>query len=133
MYEICIMIMFKEVVNVNERIKKIRKTLGLSQRDFGSRLGISDTAVSKLEKGDRNPSEQTIKSICREFNVDYFWLTEGIGNEMFIKKETDPIKLIAKQHGLTDLEAEIVVEFMKLTSDERAMMVNIIRKLSKDK
>ena len=73
------------------------------------------------------------KAICREFNVDYFWLTEGIGDEMFIKMETDPIKLIAKQHGLTDLEAEIVVEFMKLTSDERAMMVKLIRKVFKDK
>ena len=59
---------------MNGRIKLIRKTLGISQRDFGKKIGISDTAVSKLESGERNPSEQTLKSICREFNVDYFWL-----------------------------------------------------------
>ena len=58
---------------MNGRIKLIRKTLGISQRDFGKKIGISDTAVSKLESGERNPSEQTLKSICREFNVDYFW------------------------------------------------------------
>ena len=56
---------------MNGRIKLIRKTLGISQRDFGKKIGISDTAVSKLESGERNPSEQTLKSICREFNVDY--------------------------------------------------------------
>ncbi len=116
-----------------ERVKEIRKALGLSQRDFGSRLGISDTAVSKLEKGDRNPSEQTIKSICREFDVDYFWLTEGIGNEMFIEKENDSIKLVAEEYGLTDSEADMIVKFLKLTPNEREILTNIINKLSDNK
>ncbi len=118
---------------MNERIKLLRKTLGLNQRDFGERIGISDPAVSKIEKGINMPSEQTIRSICREFNVDYFWLTEGIGSEMFIEKETDSIKLVAKEYGLTDLEAEIVVEFMKLTPNEREMMATIVKKLFKNK
>ena len=52
---------------------------------------------------------------------------------MFIKMETDPIKLIAKQHGLTDLEAEIVVEFIKLQPEEREAMIKIIGKLFKNK
>lgn len=107
--------------------------LGLTLEKFGQHLGVGKTAINKIEKGENNVTEQMTKAICREFNVDYFWLTEGIGDEMFIKMETDPIKLIAKQHGLTDLEAEIVVEFMKLTSDERAMMVKLIRKVFKDK
>ena len=54
---------------MNDRIKSLRKTLGLSQREFGKKIGISDTAVSKLESGERNPSEQTLLSICREFNT----------------------------------------------------------------
>lgn len=118
---------------MNERIKRLRTTLGLSQEAFGEKIGITRASISNMEKGTRNPSDQTIKSICREFNVDYFWLTEGIGDEMFIKKETDPIKLIAKQHGLTDLEAEIVVEFIKLQPEEREAMIKIIGKLFKNK
>ena len=54
---------------MNERIRLLRKTIGLSQRDFGERIGISDPAVSKIEKGINIPSEQTIKSICRLFLV----------------------------------------------------------------
>ncbi len=118
---------------INDRVKVLRKELGLTLEKFGQHLGVGKTAINKIEKGENNVTEQMTKAICREFNVDYFWLTEGIGDEMFIKMETDPIKLIAKQHGLTDLEAEIVVEFMKLTSDERAMMVKLIRKVFKDK
>ena len=118
---------------INDRVKVLRKELGLTLEKFGQHLGVGKPAINKIEKGENNVTEQMTKAICREFNVDYFWLTEGIGDEMFIKMETDPIKLIAKQHGLTDLEAEIVVEFMKLTSDERAMMVKLIRKVFKDK
>ena len=120
-------------MNIHERLKQLRDELNLTTRAFGAAINMSGGAITNMEKGTRNPSDQTIKSICREFNVDYFWLTEGIGSEMFIKKETDPIKLVAKEYGLTDLEAEIVAEFMKLTSDERAMMVKLIRKVFKDK
>lgn len=105
-----------------ERVKEIRKALGLSQEAFGERIGISDPAVSKIEKGINIPSEQTIRSICREFNVDYFWLTEGIGNEMFIEKENDSIKLVAEEYGLTDSEADMIVKFLKLTPNEREIL-----------
>lgn len=118
---------------MENRIKRLRKTLNLTMEEFGKRLGVTRTAISNIENGHRNLTEQMAKSICREFNVDYFWLTEGIGDEMFIEKTTDPIKLVAKEYGLTDLEAEIVIEFMKLTPNEREMMINIIRKLFKNK
>ena len=51
---------------MNERIKEIRKSVGLSQKEFGERIGVSDTAISKIEHGERNPSKQTIKLICKK-------------------------------------------------------------------
>ena len=116
-----------------ERVKEIRKALGLSQEAFGERIGISDPAVSKIEKGINIPSEQTIKSICREFNVDYFWLTEAIGNEMFIEKESDPIKLVAQKYGLSDLEEKILTNFVKMPPNKREMMVNAFKELFENK
>ena len=44
-----------------------------------------------LESGGRNITEQVIKSICREFNVDYIWLTTGDG-EMFVDTDDDFIE-----------------------------------------
>ena len=116
-----------------ERVKEIRKALGLSQEAFVEKIGITRASISNMEKGTRNPSDQTIKSICREFNVDYFWLTEGIGNEMFIEKENDSIKLVAEEYGLTDSEADMIVKFLKLTPNEREILTNIINKLSDNK
>lgn len=56
----------------------------LNQDEFGKRIGIGKTSVSKLETGENRPSEQTIILICREFNVNEEWLRDGIG-EMFTK------------------------------------------------
>lgn len=73
---------------MNERLKSIRKTLKLSQDAFADRLGMKGSSVSLLENGQRNLTEQVIKSVCREFNVDYIWFTTGKG-EMFIDIDND--------------------------------------------
>lgn len=64
---------------MNERIKLLRKTLGLSQDKFGSALGITGASVSRIESGINNPSESTLKLICTTYHVYYLWLTTGQG------------------------------------------------------
>ena len=50
---------------MNERLNLLRKTLKISQEEFGKRLGVTGASISRLEKGERNITEQMIKSICR--------------------------------------------------------------------
>lgn len=76
----------KEVININQRIKEVRKAEGLTLEKFGQRIGITATSCSLLEKGKNNPSNQTIVAICREFGVSKQWLVEGIG-EMYVKRD----------------------------------------------
>ena len=71
-----------------ERIKDVRNSLGLTLEKFGEKLGVTKTAISRLEKGERSLTEQMTKSICREFSVDYMWLTTGEG-EMFVDTDDD--------------------------------------------
>lgn len=71
-----------------ERVKEIRKSLGLTLEKFGERLGVGKTAISNIEKGNRNLTEQMTKAICREYGVDYMWLTTGEG-EMFVDADDD--------------------------------------------
>ena len=66
-----------------DRIKAIRKTLGLTLEKFGEKLGVTSVTMSRLENNNRNLTEQMAKAICREYNVDYTWLTTGEG-DMFI-------------------------------------------------
>lgn len=65
---------------MNERIKKLRKILGLSQEAFAERIGLKGSAVSHLENGRRNITSQNINAICREFNVSEEWLLTGSGD-----------------------------------------------------
>ena len=70
---------------MNNRIKDIRKKHNLSQDAFGKRLGITGASVSRLESGDREPSDQTVLSICREFSINELWLRRGEG-DMDVKR-----------------------------------------------
>lgn len=66
---------------MNTRIKKVRTDYGLTQKEFAESLGISAAAVCRLETGQNNPSEQTVKAICREYGIDEHWLRTGEGSE----------------------------------------------------
>ena len=106
---------------MDERIKELRMSVGLSQKEFGVRIGVSDTAVSKIERGERNPSEQTILSICREFNVNYAWIMEGLG-EMFSDLPNTLFEQVADEYHLDDLDKKIVKSYMQLTEEKRKVI-----------
>jgi len=80
--------MARKEVFMNERVKELRKILGLSGEKFGEKIGLKKVAVSQIETGRNNLTEQTILSICREFNVNEDWLRYGTG-EMFKEKSLD--------------------------------------------
>ena len=73
---------------MNVRIKQIRKTLKLTLDEFGERIGISKSGLSKIERGVSGTTDQTIRSICREFGVSEVWLRTGEG-EMFLPVSED--------------------------------------------
>lgn len=67
---------------MGERVKELRTALGLSGEKFGEKIGVKRSAISDIERGRNNLSEQNILAICREFNVNEEWLRTGTG-EMF--------------------------------------------------
>ncbi len=71
-----------------ERVKGIRKALGLTLEKFGETLGVKKQTVSRIENGVSNITEQMAKAICREFNVNMEWLQNGAG-EMFTQLDED--------------------------------------------
>ena len=74
---------------MNKRIYEVRQSVSLSMRAFGERIGISGQSVSRLESGENNPSEQTIRAICSEFSINRDWLVDGIG-EMQVQRPLLP-------------------------------------------
>lgn len=66
-------------MSIGERIKTVRKQSGLNQLEFAEKIGYTTAgAVSKIEKGENNTSEQTIKLICQQFSINPAWLKDGV-------------------------------------------------------
>lgn len=68
---------------MNERLKILRKSLGLTQTEFGKRIGMTMQGIQKWEKGKSKPQQSTIKALISTFNVNPDWLLNGTG-EMFL-------------------------------------------------
>lgn len=92
---------------MNERIRLLRKELGLNQSDFGNKIGVKQGTVAGYESGARTPLDAVVSSICREFDVNEEWLRTGEG-EMF-EQMTEQQKLL-KYTGilLKDKDSAIV-------------------------
>ncbi|MCI9508081.1 MAG: helix-turn-helix transcriptional regulator [Oscillospiraceae bacterium] len=93
---------------MGERVRKLRKTLDLTQREFGERINLKSNSVALIEGG-RNTSDQTIASICREFNVNETWLRTGEG-EMFIPAPTSELEALASRYPTMTHETYVLVE-----------------------
>lgn len=114
-----------------ERIREVRNSLGLTLEKFGDRLGVTKVAISNIEKGNRNLTEQMTKAICREFNVDYMWLTTGDG-EMFIDNDDDFIERIDRIMAGEDEARKNLFKFMlELSDDDIAALDRLMKKAIK--
>lgn len=70
---------------MNDRIKKLRQALSLSQEEFGKRLGVTRGAITNIELNKVEPKPLFVNLICREFNASENWIRTGEG-EMFVEK-----------------------------------------------
>lgn len=101
-----------------ERVKAIRKSCNLTLEKFGEKVGVGKTAISNIENGNRNLTEQMTKSICREFNVDYIWLTTGEG-EMFTDNDSDFTSMIDRiMAGENEFHRNLFKKLATATDDE---------------
>lgn len=112
-------------MTVGERIKAARKSLGLTLEEFGKKLGVGKTAISKLEKGERNLTDQMLLSIHREFNVREEWLRDGVG-EMFEPAASDELDALAKEYGLSEGEKILIEHYVKLDESSRRAVIDFI-------
>lgn len=67
------------MLEIGKRIQELRAYMYMSQVEFANRLGVTNSHISKIEKGKTVPSEALIKLICKEFGIIEKWLKNGEG------------------------------------------------------
>lgn len=110
-----------------ERVKEVRKALGLTLDKFGEKVGVKKQTVSRIENGVNNVTDQMVLSICREFNVNYDFLTNGEG-EMFDDLPQTVLDELCAQYDLDDLDRSIVQMYLEMPEQVRNYLKQEIRK-----
>lgn len=115
---------------MNSRLKDIRKALRLTQKEFAARLGITDSGISRLEKGQNQLTDQLIRAICREYKVNYEYLKNGIG-EMFVEVPQTVVDELCAQYDLDEFDRIMIQEYLKLDESSRNVLKAYIRSIMK--
>jgi transcriptional regulator with XRE-family HTH domain len=111
------------VLTINQRVKRLRKALGLTQKDFSGNISLSTAQIACIETEKRTVNDRTIKLLCNAFYVSEQWLKTGEG-EMFSRqsdaKFTRLNGLFADlQPKYQDFILNAIEQFLKLQDKER--------------
>mgnify|MGYP002519422041 CR=1 FL=1 len=117
---------------MNERIKALRKELGLTQEQFAQRVGLTKNYISLVENGSRSLAPRTVSDICREFNVNEAWLRDGIG-EPHIKQsweeEVAQFVFSTFQSEEESFQKDLLRVLARLPLDQWEVLGNIAKQL----
>jgi transcriptional regulator with XRE-family HTH domain len=101
-------------MKIPDRIKTLRKSLGLTQAEFSEKLKLAHSIISRIENGFVPLTDKNIALICMIFGVRDTWLRNGEG-EMFDPIDNDP------------LINEVVKLMKKMDEHERIVVLNYVR------
>lgn len=119
---------------VNDRIRQVRRseTVNLTLEKFGERLGVTRAAISNVESGRRQPTNQLITAICREFNVNETWLRTGEGDMFNAQTPEDELAFQLGRilgNGNPSFKKRMIAALAALNDDEWAAIEAFARKL----
>lgn len=113
-----------------ERLKELRKYLGLSREGFAEKLGLKSRGkIENLELGRTIPDETFLRLICNTFKVNYSWLTNGVG-EMFRNDDSDAQAIVdSVMTGDNDFAKKVLVKFARLSEERWKQLQEILEEL----
>lgn len=107
---------------MNERIKALRRSLGLTQTEFGAALGINQSTVAAYEISARNPSASVIALICKTWDVSETWIRTGEGEMYAYAEKNDRLAGLVARLGQRKAEATLhIVDTVLSAVDDETM------------
>lgn len=119
---------------MNERIKELRLKLGLSQEDFGRRLGVGRGAITNIELNKVEPKSLFVDLICEQFRVNKEWLETGDGPMLADTLPEDELATIRAQIKTSDDELikAIVKSYWQLEESDKAAVRKLVNRFVDD-
>lgn len=110
---------------MNERIKKLRRSLDLTQQEFADRIGVKRNTIANYEIGRNVPIDSVLALIVREFHVNEAWLRSGEG-EMFAPAAISALDALAQEQHLTQGERILIEKLLHLKPEVRKGILDYI-------
>lgn len=106
-----------------ERIKELRKELGVTQTAFGKKLGVSVDVIKNLEYNRTTPSEIFLDHICEVYHANREYL-DGKSDEMFLKPSDDAqlVELLLDQANASPAVRSLLHSWLQLPPDKRKIL-----------
>lgn len=122
---------------MNERIKLLRKSLGMTLEKFGEHLGVKKSTLSNIESGRSSLTDRMLKSICHEFNVNEEWLRTGTG-EMFVVHKDETAAIVSEllesiNNKSYDFILDVLKVYQALPSANQDVIKNFCQQLIKER
>lgn len=114
---------------MNERIKRLRKELDLTQQEFADRISVKRGAIANYEIGRNIPSDSVVSLICREFNVNEEWLRSGTG-EMFVPAPSSALDALAAEFNLDKASYIAIEKFLDLSAEMREGLISYFKEVA---
>ena len=114
---------------MNERMKELRKALGLTQQEFADKIGIVRGNIATYETGKSKPGDAVVSLICREFSVNEDWLRTGTG-EMFKAAPSCALDMLADTYHLEHSEYILIEKFVNMKPESRRVIMDYIREVA---
>ena len=124
--------LFRSSLFMHERIKELRKSLNLTQDEFGDRLGVVKSSISNIEKGRHGITDQMIKLMVKEFGVSENWLRTGEGEMLPEFSRADAIAKLADDI-MTEVpdsfKSRLVTAIAQMTDEQWKLLEDITYKV----
>lgn len=116
-------------MEISDRVRELRKSLGQSQKEFSAQLGLGQSTLAMMEVSKRPISERHIKTICSIYNVNEQWLRTGEG-EMLNNDSSSLISRLTEELHMTPDEQELIEVFMSFSQEERKSVIDFAKQFA---
>ena len=111
--------------SINERIKRVRSEANMTLVEFGKKIGLTKSTVSRMEQNGYAVIPQNVQLICTAFNISEKWLTEGKG-DMYTSDEEAILDKLAGMYDLSESQMIFAKQWLQLPATAKDAVVDYI-------
>lgn len=117
---------------MEKRIHAARKAKGLTLKQLGNIIGISESAVSNIERGRNKPSGSTLILLCEKLGINRAWLETGEGDMFALGAEQAETARMVESISDSPAMRSLLATWAQLSDENKAVFEEYAREYVAD-